>query len=567
MSGELKETKQWQRNRALILHREFSDLANRIETEGAKLTPEIRGLKRKLNGTVVTNGVRVSRRSGVQERKLKTLRLSTRTLLREWYRWNNGDRIAEALLLNYKAGLPKIPAELVAEVQRRCTLPTGGRDKHGLAPITFVYNWLREDFREGKPIPGINYADYAAGAEFPYSESTIRRCAPPPAERALGNRGFAAFKTRACHITRDYSKLRKCELYTLDDARLDLLCIEDWSGRATVLKIYLMMEVASRLIVGFVIKPENAICAEDVDELVTQCLQADGFGIGVGYTTYILFERGTVACSNAAQAMLEGVTEGRVQIIRTKMNGGVTWTGAPRDKASGNAAGKAVIESFIRRLHYALLHLPGQIGNNFENAPANVGFGNGAPGTLVYETQKLAKLEVALTKSMRARVRLQLPMLRFSEVQDAVKAAIAKHNHEPGHDYADHGQFVEAEVEPGVWKETQGGVAELANAADTAAATARVDRRETATLEGSSPSPTTKAFVLDTPAKPLTPQQRAGMYWRLWKAAQAAQPDANRFAITARVIGRVKKIRDMIDEEFLKVCHVFESIAKKGKAA
>src|SRR4051812_10206373 len=112
MSDELSETKQWQRNRALILHREFSDLANRIETEGAKLTPEIRGLKRKLNGTVVTNGVRVSRRSGVQERKLKTLRLSTRTLLREWYRWNNGDRIAEALLLNYKAGLPKIPAEL-----------------------------------------------------------------------------------------------------------------------------------------------------------------------------------------------------------------------------------------------------------------------------------------------------------------------------------------------------------------------------------------------------------------------------------------------------------------------
>jgi hypothetical protein len=72
-----------------------------------------------------------------------------------------------------------------------------------------------------------------------------------------------------------------------------------------------------------------------------------------------------------------------------------------------------------------------------------------------------------------------------------------------------------------------------------------------------------KVFVLDAPATPITPKQRNGMYWRLWKAAEAAQPGLNRFALTSRVLGNVKKITQMTDEEFLKVCHVFESIAKK----
>jgi hypothetical protein len=76
-----------------------------------------------------------------------------------------------------------------------------------------------------------------------------------------------------------------------------------------------------------------------------------------------------------------------------------------------------------------------------------------------------------------------------------------------------------------------------------------------------------KVFVLDAPAKPLMQQQRNGMYWRLWKAAEAAKPGLNRFALTSRVLGSIKKITEMTDEEFLKICHVFESIAKKEQNA
>jgi hypothetical protein len=580
----LPSVKQWQRNRALLLHREFSALAARVQTEGVFPTRALKKLAKELKGVVVQAGVKVSRRSGVQERIMKKLKVSYGTLVREWYRWNSGADgectkcSPEALLLNYKAGIPRIPDLLVSEIQRRCTLKMGGRDKDGLAPISVVYQCLKSDFAEGKPIPGINLEDYPAGAEFPYSESTIRSYAPAPAARALGNRGVAAFKARACHVTMDYSKLRKCELFTLDDARLDLLCIHDATGRAIIVRIYVLMEVASRMIVAFLIKPMDAIRQEDVEELLAHGLQTPGFGIGKGYTTYIKFERGATPCSEAAQEVLEKMTNGGIQVIRTGMNGGITWVGAPRDVASGNAAGKAVIESFIRRLHYALLHLPGQIGNNWQNTPASVGFGQRPKanplaltkddpryGTLVVESEKLATFAVAVRARTGKRLKLQLPMLYLSQLQWAVHEAIDKLNHEPGHEYADHGEFVQAEVEPGVWKDVtnlKSANGQNGNGAAVAVAPVTSVQRATPNVEVGAG----KTYTLNGAAKPLTIAQRNGMYWRLWKAAAAAQPDLNRFALTSRALGRVIKIAQMTDEQFLKICHVFESIAKKGGA-
>lgn len=574
--------KDWQRNRAILLDREFRDLDKRINLEGIFIKRGLKELARKLKGATVNAGFRPSRRKGGEpERLLYTLRLSASTLRREWDKWNAGGCSPDALKLDYVYVPPKDGSRnppptplLISEIQRRCTQKSGGRDKHGLAPISVVYQWLRNDFTEGKPIPGINYADYPAGAEFPYSETTIRKYAPRKSERALGNVGFAAFKTRECYVQMDYSKLRKCELYTLDDARLDLLCVHHATARAMIVRIYVLMEVASRMIVSFLVKPMEAIRPEDVDELLANGLQTPGFGIGVGYTTYIKFERGATPCSEAAQAVLEGVMEGRLAIIRTGMNGGVSWTGAARDVASGNAAGKAVIESFIRRLHYALLHLPAQIGNDWRNTPASVGFGKKAakdplgqvlddhrPGNLVAEAERLAKFVLLVRNANpRTRLKLQLPMLYLREVEWAVHHAIDKLNHEPGHEYADHGEFEQEEIAPGVWRECEPhGQARIEGGGSSIAIAAPPALPLPAILH----PPSSKTYTLNGSAAPLTTKERNGIYWRLLKAAQAAQPDLNRFALTSRVLGSVKKIAQMTDDEFKKVCHVFESIAKK----
>jgi hypothetical protein len=392
----------------------------------------------------------------------------------------------------------------------------------------------------------------------------------------------AAFRQKACHVTMDYSKLRKCELFMLDDVRLDLVCINEATGKAVEVKCYIMMEVASRSVVAFFLKPKDAITQENVDELVAHGLQVPGFGIGIDYLTYIKFERGTVACSEAAQRALEAITEGRIRIIRTSMDGGITWVGAARDRSSGHAAGKAVIESFMRRLHYALLHLPGQIGNNYDNAPASVGqlgkapfFDTASPartrrefnGSFVDECERLAQFALNINKNRpagSARLRLQLPGLYLFELQQLVKAAVEKLNHEPGHNYADHGEFAQAEIEPGVWEERD--VPSISPAPDLAHAPAPAPDQSGATvpvaIQKESAAPAAKTYTLTAPAPVLTPKQRNGIYWRLWKAAEKADQRADRIAITHRVLGRVVRIKDMTDEQFTKVVHVFESIAK-----
>jgi hypothetical protein len=76
-----------------------------------------------------------------------------------------------------------------------------------------------------------------------------------------------------------------------------------------------------------------------------------------------------------------------------------------------------------------------------------------------------------------------------------------------------------------------------------------------------------KSYVLEAPEQPLSPKQRNGMYWRLLKEAKAAQPGLNPFAVITHALGGVKKIAEMSDTEFRKVCHIFESIAKKQNCA
>jgi hypothetical protein len=211
--------------------------------------------------------------------------------------------------------------------------------------------------------------------------------------------------------------------------------------------------------VSFTLKPKNALRAEDVDEMLAHGLQADGFGIGVDYPTHIWFERGTIACSEAAQRVLEAGSDGGIIIHRTSMDGGVSWIGAAADKASGHSAGKAAIESFNRNLHRYLLHLPGQRGNNFSNMPANLGAdgttskdaSRSGRGTLAAEAEMLGQFK--LTAALLGQTAdLKLPLLTTSQLQHEVRVAMQAHHTRRGHAFQGFPQDPEAEVAPGVWQ-------------------------------------------------------------------------------------------------------------------
>ena len=462
--SNLASSKLWQRKRAVLLHDAFRRGETRMQTEGITLAKMLSQALALLENTSVQCGT-----------KVKVLRISFGSLKANYYRWKKGGRTADSLLLNYTPGRQaearKLPRPLIQEFHRRLTLP-------GMAHLSVAYKSIVDDWLAGKPIPGVPPAaellsratQASAGGrstlDFPYSRWTFYKHQPTPAERALGNKGFAAFKAKSSFVTLNYSRLRKCELFVLDDVRLDIIVLDDATGQPIELKAYIMMEAASRFIPGYVLKPAAAIRQEDVDELIAYTLQVTG--IGRDYPTHIKLERGTVAMSDAAQTVLEAATHGRIKIHRTSMDGGVRWVGSHADKRSGHWMGKAVIESFMRKLHLALMTLPGQRGNKHENQPANLGIesmgGGGTsakftPGSLAAEAQKLAQFQIAID-SLEAKTRaggrcnLHLPMLYLSRFEPLFKAAIDRHNHEPGHDYSGHGHYHEAEIAPGIWKET-----------------------------------------------------------------------------------------------------------------
>jgi hypothetical protein len=457
----------WQRERAIILHRAFLAIQRGVAA-GAPVTRLIDDLAADLQSREIVvaghDGSEIDRRP---------LRASSQTIWRQLEKWKAGGQTVDALLHGYtSAGTHRtVPDLLKAEIQRRASLPTGGRDKHGRSPLSVVYQSLCDDWLVGKEIPGLGtWADWWAcdpltahlpspdrAPEFPFSEKSIRRHAGNKALRAMGNIGAASAQKHLPHLTLDYSQLRKCELYTLDDVRLDVIALDDHTGNVVEVVAYIMMEVASRSIPAFMVKPAGSVKAADVDELVARALQTPGYGIGVGYPTHIKFERGTVACSDAAQHVLEAGSAGRIQIHRTGMDGGIRWAGQAADRNSGHAAGKAVIESFNRQLHYRLLHLPGQRGNNAANSPAHLGVEdrselgrNVKRDSLTRQAEVLGQIR-AMSAASGQKTKLDLPVLLFSQVRAVVESAIAAHNADPGHDYQGHSARTEIETAPGVW--------------------------------------------------------------------------------------------------------------------
>ncbi len=454
----------WQRQRVGIIDSEFRRLADAVEREGAPLVAGLAAIRSRIHGLPLDGGRR-------------ELSASLKTLTRLWYKWQKDGRKAAALLPDYKPPKHKklMPDLLVNEIQRLASAPTGGRDHDGKGmEAAEIHKHLCKLWKAGKALPGLGtWMDWweanhptlrppSQAPDFPWHPRTVLRKMPPKAIAAMGNIGHAAALKRLPTLDRDYSKLRKCELYTLDDVRLDFVCIDETTGRVVGMTAYILMEVASRSIVAFVVKPEGAIRAEDVDELLARALQTDGYGLGVGYQTHIWFERGTIACSEAAQRVLESFSDGALKIHRTSMDGGVRWIGAAVDKASGHAAGKAVIESFNRNLHRRLLHLPGQRGNNFANQPANLGMGDPSAKdasrsdkqTLKAEAEKLAQFKLT-AMAAGADAKLKLPLLTSTQGAQAVAAAVRDHNTERGHSMQGFHTILEAEVGPGVWREVE----------------------------------------------------------------------------------------------------------------
>jgi hypothetical protein len=427
MSPQLITVPQWQRERAMILHENFK----LVDEDHGKLMQSLQNIAFSLDGMCLDG--------------CRPLAASTGTLRREYSKWKKAGRTIDALLPDYKPGEAKVPRELIVELRRRATMP--GTKAFSVAVKTILFMW-----KDGKEIPGLGcWPDWwranhpkepmpDQAPDFPFSRSTLYRYQPSKALSAAGTKGAKAAKEQLPYIEMDYASLRAMELITLDDVRLDLKAIDPQTGLVVDLVSYCVIEAASRMILGFVLRPAGSILQADVDALIGHVLMT--FGVGAGYSTHIIFERGSVACSDAKQRMLEGLSDGSIKVHRTGMVGGIRWVGQGADSACGNPCGKAIIESFNRTLHLMLNNLPGQRGNCYQNQPQNL-------DAVCRDAEQLAQIEA------RTGVELKKPLLTIHEVSLCMRVAIDEYNNAQGRDFSGHGEVYQQEVQPGVWKDYQ----------------------------------------------------------------------------------------------------------------
>ncbi len=467
----IEQVPAWQQEKSMVIHRRFMELERRAKT-GEKVKAIVAEIADDLADRTLI--VRDPAGAVLEEKPFRASEKNLWTLLAKW---REGGRCPEALVPGYKsAGSHRpMPTTLKAEIQRRATNNLAGHDSKGRAIMAGVYKDLCKEWMAGKFIQGLGtWQDFwredprtkglplpPVAPEFPWCERTFRRHCGSRALRDRGNRGDAAGKKHLPHVQINYAHLRKCELYTLDDKRIDHACIDD-AGNPVECFAYLLMEVASRSIVAVTLKPgsgDKRLHAEDVDELLARGLSTPGFGIGVGYTTHIKFERGDLACTEHAQMILESGSGGGIKVHRTSMDGDVVWAGTAADKQSGHWAGKAVIESFMRNLDNRLQSLPGARGNHYQNSPANLGFEDRHSvtkrDTLTKQAKDLGLIRAdALRRGEKSKI--ILPFLLFSQLSSAVMQAVRDHNESRGHGFQGFSSVAELEVAPGVWMEVEG---------------------------------------------------------------------------------------------------------------
>lgn len=252
--------------------------------------------------------------------------------------------------------------DLIANVKERSLHGEHLSSVHRLFEIA----WLM-----GEAVPGLGYR--TGNDPFPITIDQMRGWMCSTGARRLATHGEARY-SRECApwVHRDTSGLRPLELLVLDDTRIDLIATDDRNNaRLIELKAYIVMDVATRRILGFTVLP-GAIGKEDVRALLARVLRAHG--LPTGYAMRILFERGTIACSDAAETWLTSMWPGRIEVHRTSMDGSKRSTVADFwQSGSGHWMGKAWIESFMRTLSILLEQLPGQRGSHYQLQPAQLG--------------------------------------------------------------------------------------------------------------------------------------------------------------------------------------------------
>jgi hypothetical protein len=324
-----------------------------------------------------------------------------------------------------------------------------GKDIPGYGTI---FRWLANQGR-GMPQGKVRRtSDYPDG----WSVTNLRRMLPQSrAARTLVQRGeHAAHDFWGDQLLRDRSKLMPFELITLDDVRLDILCIMELPGRKAQVvypEAVFAIDVATGLIlakgiVGHYTRDEDgdggkAGTKRGIQQADTRFLLQsimERFGLPIDWQMHVLLENASASLSTTDMHVFERLTGAQMDntglIHRRLIKSG--WL-----EQGGQPWAKGWIESFFHLLHTTTNHLPGTVGRRYDLTPG------GAEDKARYALSVCRKA-LAQGQSISE---LQLPLLTLEQYHELLDEYVTRLNWRTEHNLQGFGRVHEVELNPGEW--------------------------------------------------------------------------------------------------------------------
>lgn len=228
-----------------------------------------------------------------------------------------------------------------------------------------------------KPLPRYCLTDDVDLPEG-WSYETLNRHLPKTSTLKLMRKGFKAAHDHQKHLKRDRSNLLPLQLIAIDDFWLDQMVYTTTLGATKPCRAVgiLAIDVATGIDLGFFIKPrtvdefgkKEGIRQNEVKDLIRYILQ--GFGLPP-YPITFLVENASASISQETEELLYANFGERIRIERTGVYNDLMLANGFAEKG-GKPWEKTWVESFFRMLHTTAGHLPGQVGNRYDNAPGNI---------------------------------------------------------------------------------------------------------------------------------------------------------------------------------------------------
>jgi hypothetical protein len=234
------------------------------------------------------------------------------------------------------------------------------------------------------PLPTNADGRHECPPELPrgWSKTNLARYIPERAELALARRGIAAARQHLPSVIMTREGLRPLEIVLFDDVRTDFKILVPGHAAPVELNLLVALDLATGMILRFGLRP--AVPREDTDgdsardklklrdmkTLIAGILTT--YGVPKNYTTTYVVENATAAIKEGTALALAELSCQRIQVSRTMMINGTAIWGGYKDKPTGNARGKAALESTFNLLHNEAAFLPGQTGRRYDAGPADL---------------------------------------------------------------------------------------------------------------------------------------------------------------------------------------------------